>query len=164
MLNLKYSLSSWHHCWSKKGDECLFYKDYHLVIQPTSMVTVKQALGFGGVIFLPLLLSTRELRCLVIPGAGWLWPEWGNSQRLHPVCPWSMNISKGLEYHASFEKQVQLYPAWCLPETFRKQTRCYKYTEGDIHNRTKVSWKLLNMNQMLFSSLEKRVNNDCDGP
>lgn len=73
----------------------------------------------------------------------------------HPVCPQSVQVSKGLEYRISFEKEVQLYPARCLHEAHRKQTRCYKYLDGGIHTRTKVSWNLLNLNQVTFFFLEK---------
>lgn len=74
----------------------------------------------------------------------------------HPVCPQSVQVSKGLEYRISFEKEVQLYPARCLHEAHRKQTRCYKYLDGGIHTRTKVSWNLLNLNQVTFFFLRNK--------
>lgn len=137
---------------AKKGMNACSYRDYYLVTSPASVVTVKPTAGFwwSHLLALPPVHSRAE-----VLGHPWRWLALTRMGHLSDMRPQSVKVSKGLKHHPSFEKEVQLYPAWCLHEAHRTQTRCYKYIDGGIHTRTKVSWNLLNLNQTTFSFLEK---------
>lgn len=115
MLNLKYSLSSVGITAGAKKRTCS-YEGYSLVSSPTSVGTVKPAAGFWWH-HLPALLPVHNRAEVLGDPWRWLTLTLVISQMSHPVCPQGMTVSRGLEHHTSFEKEVQLYLAWCLRGT-----------------------------------------------
>jgi len=135
VLNIKYCLSIWHHCWRKKENECLLYKGYSLFSSATSVVTMKPTSGFWWS-HLPALSPVHN-RAQVL-GHPWRWlalTRMGHLSGLISVLrawkfPRVLNIIFLL-------KRSSAIPCLVLTWGHRKQ-RCYKYVDGGIHTRTKV--------------------------